>query len=58
MLLQNAAQGRGLTAAQERVAPQRQKLPLSACDKDLELVVGEKKRGGLGTLEQRKLNRC
>ena len=37
-----AAQGRGLTAAQKRVAPQRQKLPLSACDKDLERVGGKR----------------
>ena len=35
-----AAQGRGLTAAQNRVAPPRQKLPLSACDQDLERGVG------------------
>ena len=41
-----AAQGRGLTAAQKRVAPQRQKLPLSACDKDLERVGGKRSLEG------------
>ena len=44
MLLQKPAEGRGLTAAPERVAPQRQKLPLSGCDRGLERVGGEKKR--------------
>ncbi len=52
MLFQNSAQGRGLTAAPKRAAPQRQKLPLSACDKYLERVGGEKKRRRLGALGQ------
>ena len=58
MLPQNTAQGRVLMAAQERVATQRQKLTLSACNKDLERVGGGKKRGGLGILGQRKLSKC
>lgn len=37
-----AAQGRGLMAAQKRVAPQLQKLPRSACNKDLERVGGKR----------------
>ena len=44
MLLYNSAQGRGLLAAPKRVAPRRRRLSLSACDKDLERVGGEKKR--------------
>ena len=36
-----APQGRGLTAAQKQVASQCQKLPRSACDKDLERWEGK-----------------
>ena len=46
MLPQDGAQRRGLTAAKTRVAPRRQKLPLSACDKDLERVGGRRNAEG------------
>lgn len=52
MLLQNSAQGRCRAAAPKRVAPERQKLPLFACDKDLERAGGEKKPRRPGTLGQ------
>lgn len=59
-----AARERDLTAAQKQIAPQRQKLLLSACNKDLERVGGEKKckagytwaEGAERMLKQRKLN--
>ena len=51
-----AAQGRGLTAARKGVAPQRLKLPLSACDKYMERV--DRKRIVEGSVHWgRKLNR-
>lgn len=41
MLLGDDVQRGGLTAALKRVALQRQKLPLSTCDKDLERAGAE-----------------